>query len=287
MGRQAASGRGSTIRPRRIEFANSFEDMPRHFMDGDLVMSHVLAVLSSMFPDGEEFFVRSVRNLDDRIHDPELKARVRGFVGQESVHGREHRQFNAHLAAMGYPTRAIERTIDWVLRLAERHQPRTVNLAVTAALEHYTATLAELLMESEDARALFGSTAARDLLLWHALEESEHKAVAFDVYQEVGGGHGLRVAMMNLTSVMFVLELIGWTAWSLLLDPATRDLRRLGRSLARLRQSPWLTRESFRRLRAYNRRGFHPDDRDATAPIERWRTELFGESGTLIDRLVA
>src|SRR5690606_22287460 len=83
---------------RRISFEESLADLPKHFAaDGDLIMSHVLASLSSVFPDGEDFFVRSVRRFRDEITDPALRRQVSGFIGQESVHGREHRALNDRL----------------------------------------------------------------------------------------------------------------------------------------------------------------------------------------------
>src|SRR4029079_15061731 len=79
----------------------------------------------------------------------------------------------------------------------EKLLPPISNLALTAALEHFTATLAELLLTDEDARAMFGEPAARDLFVWHALEESEHKAGAFDVYRAAGGTERMRRWTMN------------------------------------------------------------------------------------------
>ena len=79
----------------------------------------------------------------------------------------------------------------------ERIAPPIANLAATAALEHFTATLAELLLTDAETRGLFGHDEVRNVFLWHALEESEHKAVAFDVYKLVGGSERMRVWTMN------------------------------------------------------------------------------------------
>src|SRR5207244_5141499 len=118
-----------------------------------IVTSHVLAVLSSVFPDGEDYFVRSVEAVRDRIADPKLRQDVEGFVGQESMHGREHRALNERLAELGYPTRAIATYVRRLTALRERISSERGNLAFTAALEHYTATLAELLLTDPKARA--------------------------------------------------------------------------------------------------------------------------------------
>src|SRR5438445_10860712 len=162
---------------RRISFEESLQTIPKHFAaDGDLIQSHLAASLSAVFPDGEDFFVRSVRNFRDQITDAELKRQVAGFIGQEAMHGREHRVFNDRLDELGYPTKRFERFTKKGLAMRERLLPATHNLAATAALEHFTATLAELVLTSEEARRSFGHEEVENLFLWHALEESEHKA---------------------------------------------------------------------------------------------------------------
>ncbi len=271
---------------RRISFGYAETALARHYVSGDPVMSAVVSVLSALFPEGEDFFVRSVRAYRDRITDPELRRQVAGFIGQEAMHGREHRRFNDRLAALGYPTRAIDRTLGWGFKASERLPGRARRLAVTAALEHYTATLAETLLEDERARAILTVGEIRNLFLWHALEESEHKAVAFDVFQAVSGNDRVRRWVMNATTVGFVAVVVSWTTVSLLTDPATwRHPLRVLRSLAALRENPWVTPEVWRRLRDYNRRDFHPDDWDATELTARWREVLFGADGALAGRV--
>jgi predicted metal-dependent hydrolase len=273
------------VRTRRIAFAYPPASLQRHYVNGDLVMSHVVSVLSALFPEGEDFFVRSVRHHADRVTDPELKQQVAGFIGQEVTHGREHRALNERLQEMGYPTRRVDRMVKAGLRRNERLFPPKVQLAMTAALEHYTATLAETLLTDERAQELLGDSEVRSMLLWHALEESEHKAVAFDVYQHVVGDEKLRIRVMRFTTFAFLFSSIGHTLLSMLADKSTYNPRRLGRSLAQLRHSPFLSRNVVRRIRDYNRIGFHPDDNDATEILERWRTELFGAEGLLADHV--
>lgn len=209
---------------RRISFEDALSAVPKHFAyGGDLVLSHVAAALSSVFPDGEDFFVCSVRHFRDEIDDPRLKRQVAGFIGQEAMRGREHRAFNRRLAEVGYPTLQ--------------------------------------------------------------LEASEHKAVAFDLYRAVGGTERMRTSTMNMVTVGFVAGICLGVAVSLAGDPAARQPRALAASLRRLWRSPLVSRSLWRPLREYNRPGFHPDDRDASALVERWRGELFGPEGTLTDRL--
>lgn len=272
---------------RRMAFEDHLADLPKHFADqGDLIGSHLLAALSGLFPDGEDFFVRSVRRFRDQVTDPVLKKQVNGFIGQEAMHGREHRALNQRLAELGYPTRTIEKLTKKGLEARERILSDKSNLAATAALEHFTATLAELVLTEEQVRTHMGDPAVRDIFVWHALEESEHKAVAFDVYKAVGGSERTRVLTMKGLRFGFIFGLVVWVSFSLLRDRATYRPGNLRRSLKRLAASPLVSRELYRRLKDYDRREFHPEDRDTIALVEHWRNELFGPEGTMNDKLV-
>ena len=164
--------------------------------------------------------------------------------------------------------------------------PKAHQLAITAALEHYTATLAEVLLGDPEANAKLTDPEVRSLFLWHAVEESEHKSVAFDVFQQMSGKHRIRAGVMNATTLGFLLAATSGTLLSLLLDRHTwRHPLVTARSVARLRHSPWVRKDVRQRIRDYNRRDFHPDDHDATELLATWRNRLFGESGYLTERL--
>lgn len=271
---------------RRISFEESLQTVPKHFADeGDLIGSHLMASLSAVFPDGEDFFVRSVRHFRGTVTDPELKVQVSGFIGQEAIHGREHRAFNDHLDQLGYPVKTFERFTKRGLAIRERLLPATSNLAATAALEHFTATLAELILTDPEARAMIGNPAVTELFIWHALEESEHKAVAFDIYKLSGGSERLRTFTMDLLTFGFIAGMTVQVIVSLLGDRETYRRGRLRRSIKRVSRSPFVSKDLWVRLRDYNRPDFHPDDHDTTELVATWRAELFGTGGTLVDKL--
>ena len=274
------------VHARRIRFSYPEGSLERHYVQGDLVMSHAVAVLSAIFPSGEDYFIRSVRNFADQVTDPVLREQVRGFIGQEVTHGREHRELNRRLDEMGFPTHRIARNSKGMLLRYERWLPPIVRLAHTAALEHYTAVVAETLLTKPEAQALLGDNEVRNILLWHALEESEHRAVAFDVFRTVGGTErrrrqGFRMATFGLVAV----TVFGTLLSMFLTDRSAWNPFRLVPSLLRLRTNPFLQRDVVTRLMDYRREGFHPDDHPNDALIERWRTELFGEHGSLADHL--
>ena len=270
---------------RRIHFRYPAGSLRQHYVDDDLIMSHVVAVLSATFPPGEDFFVRSVRHFSDRVTDPVLQAQVRGFIGQEVTHGREHRELNRQLQEMGYPTHRVARFVKWALADATKRAPAKLCLSYTAALEHYTATLAETLLTKPEAQRLLGDTEVRNILLWHALEETEHKAVAFDVYRAVGGSELVRRLGFVIQSVGLIGLVIIATVLSMLGDRATYNPVRLFRSIARLRHSPFLEADVARNLGDYLRRGFHPSDHDNDELLRTWTERLFGPEGKLADHL--
>src|SRR5688500_5797906 len=270
--RPAIRPRSITVRRPDLDYAGA--DLPQYFFADDPVRSHIAAMLSAVFPEGEDFFVRSVRNYRDKITDPELKEQVKGFIGQEALHGREHRAFNERLQELGYPTRFVDRRVKHGLALLDKVAPKRTQLAVTAALEHYTATLAEVLLRQDAARNEFTTPEIRTLFSWHALEETEHKSVAFDVFQEVCGKRRVRVAVMYGCHVGFLVGMSAAVALSILLDREARRPRRLLRSLRGLRTHPFFQRSVVRRLRDYDRADFHPDDHDTVELLAHWRAEL-------------
>lgn len=271
---------------RRIRFRFDGASDGRYFADDNMVLSHFVAELSGSFPPGEESFIRSVRRVTDQLSDPILRRRAAGFIGQESTHGREHRRLNAELIDRGYPIawRDSKSLRDIQLRREQRISPR-VHLAMTAGAEHYTAVLAERILSSAEIQAIPGAPEVWQLLNWHALEELEHKSVAFDVYRAVGGTEPVRIAVMAFLIATTVPATLLAVAISLARDPVARRhpvrLLREGRALLRGPFFNGLLRDLLRYLRP----GFHPDDVDTIALLEHWRGRLFGADGALTDHL--
>lgn len=147
--------------------------------------------LSVTFPAGERFFIHSVRHFRDQITDPELKQAVTAFIGQEAMHGREHDEWNAHLFDRVPETRALENRLARRLDRWKRRLPKTTQLAITIGAEHITAVLGDLMLrereflEGHKDSAHCSHPGYVALLRWHGLEETEHKAVAYDVWRSV------------------------------------------------------------------------------------------------------
>lgn len=236
------------------------ESIPRHWFAGNPVATHVINGLNLLFPAGERFFVRSVRRYLTRISDPELRAQIKGFSGQEGRHAHEHERYFRTLEAQGYEIRRfLERYERFVYGFLERVLPASVNLAGTAACEHFTATLAEMaLTEKFLDRA---HPVMRDLLRWHAAEEIEHKAVAFDVLREFHPSHAIRMVGLAFATICLTAFWIDATRMLLAQDGLSR--KELKAALREFLSKQSLGGRVFSKgIREYTERDFHPWNKD-------------------------
>ncbi|MFA5941621.1 MAG: metal-dependent hydrolase [Sinimarinibacterium sp.] len=228
-------------------------------------VTHFVNAMSIFFPDGERYFIHTVRHYRDRISDPELQAAVSAFIGQEAMHGREHEDYNRLLAQAGLPAKELEAHAARFLDLLKAKLPAAAQLSVTIAQEHFTAIVAQLVLT--DSRMTAGADSRLSALLrWHALEEIEHKAVAFDVYETVIGrdakAYALRCGSMLLTTAGFLALVLFYQQQLLKADPLARRGQGFGNFLNFLFGSPGLLPRLALPWLAYFRPGFHPWDHD-------------------------
>lgn len=251
---------GSDIQPRRMDF--EFDpDIPRYWFGGDQFKTMLLTALSSTFPEGERFFVRSVRHYQKSLSTQKLREEVKGFIGQEAHHGNEHETFNAFMRKKGVPTDIVEEFVLKGLKWQAKTLSPARQLAKTCALEHFTAMLAELILENPEFLEGMDERLV-PLWVWHAVEESEHKSVAFDVYQDRVDNYWIRVSEMAKTTI----EFFGFTAFHYVQLRRGMDDKADWRSV--LSGLNWLAGRKgwLHRLRpaylAYYKRDFHPAKRD-------------------------
>ena len=200
-------------------------DTPRYWFDNHPFKTHFFNALSTSFPVGERFFIRSVRNYESRITDPRLKNQVLQFVGQEGRHRVEHNHHIDLLLQQGYGgIRVFERFVQRLLDFLNKHFP-LYSLAATVSIEHLTAIMADQLLRHPERWSAPMHPDMRLLWQWHAVEETEHKAVAFDVYQQVFGSYYLRVFAMFLESTGFLLDILARTIYFLWKDGKLFNLR--------------------------------------------------------------
>lgn len=249
------------------------------FDEGDVFMTHFLNALSLTFPEGERYFMTSVRSAIR--NNPELKKAVdkdhslrkdiRAFISQESLHGHEHDRLNNFLREQGYPVDPAIRLVKKLLRFAlsnkDKDLIRSLNLAVTCALEHITAILADMILTDEQLTQKMHS-AIRPLWIWHAEEEDEHKAVAFDVYtlsatDDIDSHYYERTAAMIVATIFLFIGIHGIQAAFIARDGKLLDVKMWINGFNKLYGAPKDHKPYVRRLvpayMKYFARGFHPN----------------------------
>lgn len=260
----------SRLEIRNLRFRTRGGTVPRHWLGGRRSVTTFFDTLSVFFPDGERFFVDAVKAHKDRLPEGRLRSDVVRFCGQEGVHAREHVRYNEMLDAQGYPGTRLQKRVERILDFVRRTAPPSLQLSATCALEHFTAVMATFLLE--DPRLLEEAhPEMRALWRWHAAEEYEHRAVAFDVYAEVGGTYSERVYAMVLAAAIF-WTLVPVHQFEMMRADGTQWSLREWRALYRwLFTDPGPMRPMARRWLDYFRRDFHPSDHRSDEVLEAWK----------------
>lgn len=216
--------------------------------------------LSIFFPAGERFFIQSVRHYRDCITDPHLKEQVSAFIGQEGFHTREHEEYNEALAEAGLPVVQMEHFVVQALELVKRLPP-SMQLATTVALEHFTAVLGDMVLRNPD--LLKGADPHfAALWRWHAIEETEHKAVCFDAYEVALGkgtkSYALRVFAFTLANVIFWSIFFPFYVRMVSKSGGLADLKGWAGLINFLGGKPGILRRGVPAWLDFFRPGFHP-----------------------------
>ncbi len=260
-----------TLQPRN-RYHDIDQALATDWFDNCIFKTSLFNALSITFPLGEKFFIDSVKYFEKEITDPKLLKEVKDFYAQESVHRREHDRYNQSLCSQrNYNLAKYEKMLSKYIAMAYKLLTPEERLGVTAALEHITAILAEVVLDDtfSDNYSIHPQMLA--LWRWHAAEEMEHKAVSFDVLKVVAEDEKMRLKMMKLAR------------YSLIRDTIFIMSNMLWRGGHFFKLSVWMQGYKFlfgkeglfRKLKpAYNsymQRDFHPWQRNTQELLENWR----------------
>ena len=248
----------------------------RHFFANSPVISHLLTALSSTFPIGEQFFVHSVRNVRDKVEDEKLQAQIAAFIGQEAMHSKAHAEFNNAWRRDDYQ---LDNFQAWLARRDEfiRTVHPKLQLAITCAFEHFTALLGGYILRHPEILKTLDEDATK-LWVWHAIEEIEHRAVAFDVYQTVYKDTKVRRSVMRGVTTGFA-SLTFYSASRLFWQDRRKSLPKLTENLYGLYLVGKLLIELIPEYLSYYKEDFHPSEIDYSETISYWKNKLASEYG--------
>ncbi|GAA5587593.1 hypothetical protein Acal01_02764 [Acinetobacter calcoaceticus] len=280
---------GASFPVRRMNF--DFNDVPEYWMNGSAGLTHFMTALSALFPAGEKFFIDSVRAV--RYHpsikdDEALQKEISAFIGQEAMHTQEHVNFNASAQKFGHDVEALEKFTDTAIQTAIQAfvkivkpfgmTKEMVDLTATTALEHFTATIASQLLVNKHIQELMTDETMSTMWYWHAIEENEHKAVAFDVYEGVFG-KGVKAYALRTSSLVFAMTLIFLIQSSFVLRLLKQDKKLNLDELSVIYKYAYSPSKGIitgmaKEMLAYFKPGFHPNDLDTVGLLKTWKAKL-------------
>ncbi|MEY9941710.1 putative metal-dependent hydrolase/ferredoxin-NADP reductase [Streptacidiphilus sp. MAP5-52] len=275
----AVSTEHAPLQARRVTF--DWTDTPLHWVPDDPFSTHMINVLHLLLPAGEKWFVDVYKQALPLVRDPQLRADMIGFIGQEAVHSQAHSTVLDHLVAQGLDPSPYTAQMDWFFEhlLGDHTAPPTATgwwlkerVAIIAAIEHFTAVLGKWVLDARGFERYGADPVMVDLLRWHGAEEVEHRSVAFDVFQHVDGRYPRRLrAMTTVFPTMFWLWVRGvkffiandpelTPAQRRVLEPKMKDWVRAAK--ADLVPAP---KQIFSAVPRYLSRRYHPTQEGSTA----------------------
>jgi len=249
-------------------------DIPQYWMDNDPFKTRFFDALSTLFPIGEKFFISCVRDYKDQITDPKLLADIKDFTRQEAQHGMLHTQYNNRLHRQGVNVPEILRKQEQRLfGFLRKRTRKAFTLGITAASEHITAIMADCFVERPQ---IFehADERVRALFMWHAMEEMEHKSVAFDVLTRVArANYWTRSVSMLVVTVLFPYHVFKIMAHMLEVDGFSRTerMKLWAKGLWWLYKPGGIFMPMVGKHFAYFKPGFHPWQDPAVASYEPWK----------------
>lgn len=284
---QATSGQqyqvnrtGYDIKPSSIPVSWGVET-PMYWFADNPFLSHFMNAFSGILPQGEHFMISSVRAVREQVIglDKSLTPDISGFIGQEAHHAKMHQSFNKLLAERGLPIHRLEQLMDAYIRflnlLSEKER-----MAVTGATEHFTALFGKIVLNAPE---IVQQThpSMREVVVWHAIEELEHKAVAYDVYQALDGSYWRRIYGVLLATALISSAVIYGQVIFLWADKSIGNLSSSMKGLwwmFGVGNTAGYFRKALPDYLAFFRPGFHPLQDDDIALIQQWKSQFMPQA---------
>ena len=263
------------IIPRKMNF-DLARSSTQDWCGKNLLHSAYMNGISLALPLGEHFFIRTVRQFEQDITDPQLRDEIKDFVAQEAIHSRQHEIYNKLLIRDGYDIAPLEQRTREALEEAWQEASPMERLAITISLEHITHVLGDQILSHTD-RLQDWDSEYRAFWMWHAAEEVEHKAVCYDLYRKLGGTYLMRTKTI-VTMTARILEIF-WKNQHDLLEQTCRmrgldmfSAATINRSnLEFIYGNEGILRGCERAYCAWFAPGYHPWKHDNRKVLDQWK----------------
>lgn len=265
---------------RHMDFKFNAEEIDTEFYKDTVFASAIFEALSIFLTYGEDLVIDTARYHRDFLKDPVLRQKVTSLIGQEAIHSKMHNAFNDQLAKRDFPVPLYRFLADKVFKYGFKRLSNPMQLSLMAGIEHFTAVLAEYMMEHEEVFQTPRDEKQRALWMWHMIEESEHKDIAYDVYQTLSGKYGLRIAgfAMAAVTILFLVPL-GGSLIPLFRRPLNLFSLKYWKDVSYsmklfLGPDDGVVGSTVLHILDYMRPDFHPNDHDTTAHLAYYKEKL-------------
>lgn len=265
---------------RHMKFNFDYQKIdPKFYLNAELASAY-FASLSIFLTYGEDLVIDTARYHRDFIEDPVLKQRVTSLIGQEALHSKLHEELNDEFLKADLPVKLFRTWAGWVFDYGFNRLPQPMKLSLMAGIEHFTAVLAEYMMNHEHIFFQSQDEKQRAIWMWHMLEESEHKDIAYDVFQKLSHNYALRIAgffpaLITILVLISIASLIVpfYRKPSNLISPNYyKDMFRSFGLIFGFKDGVYGS--SIKHIFDYLRPDFHPNDHDTSEFLEYYKKIL-------------
>lgn len=181
-----------TLKVRKLNF-NFDEPLAFQSNPGNPGFGNVINSTSIIGPCFERYFIKAFRQAMPKIKNPQLLKEAEWFCAQEAQHARHHL---THIDALAKQYPGVKQIQEAVMasytELFER-ESLEFHLAYTAFVELAFGPTAKFIIEQREPLLSQCDQRVASLILWHFVEEFEHRNCAIDVYNEVVGSYWFRL----------------------------------------------------------------------------------------------
>lgn len=255
------------------------ESIKKYHIGNNAYKTFYFIAFHLMLPEGERFFIRSAQNFSSKIQNAKQRKQVMEFCGQEGNHSNTIQQYLNMLNFWGYPVERLQNKTRTFLNRVLKKFPKQFQLAFTVGTEHLTTSMVEALYEAGTINDKETCLKIRFFWYYHALEELEHKAVAYDLFSEIYP----RSYFLRCLSSLFINCVIFYFIRSFIKEMVKYDIR-MGRltkqEFERSKKEVIKSKKgakfktTFRRLLlSFYKPGFHPNQNNTDSLLEDHQKE--------------
>lgn len=195
---------------RRILFDFDSADVPFIWNPQNPAFSFQMNATSIMIVAFEKMIVAAVREAAPTITHPEVAAEADAFLRQEAQHAGAHRR---HVRALIKRYPGLQETFDEVIRSYDHiteTTPLKFQLAYVADTEATFTPTFKMMLDNEATLFRPGDDRVASLLLWHFVEEVEHRSSALIIYDAAIGDswYRFRVLPRIVRHLALVLQIV-------------------------------------------------------------------------------